>query len=229
MLSFSIACIIRKLKLILVFAEYDFSFCSSVKALASVGFMLKLVTLSGCVFIAPLSIVLSMKINNLLSLLNNNTAFLFTSTQKNVIIYWTFKNKKQFLNSLLEKRMTIIVIAEKQFTRPNNTTTYASGDLVADSATAASVTPIAFDLGKVVYNNCFIRRARLFSSSANVTNAATAAVGKEGEADYVPAQPQVGHPDYWYTCIRSDTAIELPSGIEPCSVEEGSSVVGVWA
>ena len=59
--------------------------------------------------------------------------------------------------------------------------------------------------------------------------AATAAVGIVGEADYVPAQPQVGHPDYWYTCIRSDTAIELPSGIEPCSVEEGSSVVGVWA
>ena len=59
--------------------------------------------------------------------------------------------------------------------------------------------------------------------------AATAAVGKEGEADYVPAQPQAGHPDYWYTCIRSDTAIELPSGIEACSVEEGSSVVGVWA
>ena len=76
-------------------------------------------------------------------------------TEKNDIIQWTFKNKKQFLNSLLEKRMTIIVIAEKQFTRPNDTTTYASGDLVADSATAASVTPIAFDLGKVVYNNCF--------------------------------------------------------------------------
>ena len=68
--------------------------------------------------------------------------------------------------------MTIIVIAEKQFTRPNDTTTYASGDLVANNATAASVIPIAFDLGKVVYNNCFIRRARLFSSSTNVTNAA---------------------------------------------------------
>ena len=42
-----------------------------------------------------------MKINNLLSLLNNNTAFLFTSTQKNVIMQWIFKNKKQFLNSPL--------------------------------------------------------------------------------------------------------------------------------
>lgn len=41
--------------------------------------------------------------------------------------------------------------------------------------------------------------------------------------------PARGDLNYWYTCIRSDTAIELPSGIEPCSVEEGSSVVGVWA
>jgi hypothetical protein len=33
------------------------------------------------------------------------------------------------------------------FTRPNNTTAYASGQLVANSTTAGSVAPMAFVLG----------------------------------------------------------------------------------
>lgn len=32
------------------------------------------------------------------------------------------------------------------FTRPNDTTAYASGDLIANSTTAGSVTPLSFDL-----------------------------------------------------------------------------------
>jgi hypothetical protein len=54
------------------------------------------------------------------------------------------------------------------FTRPNDTTAYASGDLVANSTTAGSVTPLAFTLPS--------RRAKVYGvkitkSAAAVTNA----------------------------------------------------------
>lgn len=58
------------------------------------------------------------------------------------------------------------------FTRPNDTTAYASGDLVANSTTAGSVTPMSFTLGG---NNMpgmtRIVRARLRKSGTTAANA----------------------------------------------------------
>ena len=60
------------------------------------------------------------------------------------------------------------------FTRPANTTQYTSGNLVANSATAASVVPMKFLVavptlcpGRLVY----IRRARLQKSTTSATAA----------------------------------------------------------
>lgn len=57
------------------------------------------------------------------------------------------------------------------FTRPADTTPYASGDLVADSVTAGSVTPMSFAIG-VGGKGGMIRRVRLRKSGTSVTNAA---------------------------------------------------------
>lgn len=55
------------------------------------------------------------------------------------------------------------------FTRPNNTTPYASGDLVADTVTAGSVTPLSW---VSVGNKPFIIPSiRLHKSGASPTNA----------------------------------------------------------
>jgi hypothetical protein len=58
------------------------------------------------------------------------------------------------------------------FTRPNDTTAYASGDLVANSTTAGSVVPltIALTSGSVI-GNVRITRVRLSKSGTSPTNA----------------------------------------------------------
>lgn len=61
----------------------------------------------------------------------------------------------------------------QSFTRPADTTAYASGDLVANSTTAVSVTPLSFDLlpgsgGGTAH----IKRARVTKTGTGVTNAA---------------------------------------------------------
>ncbi len=60
------------------------------------------------------------------------------------------------------------------FTRPNDTTAYASGDLVANSTTAGSVVPISIPLGNLaaVTNGITrITRARLIKTGTSATNA----------------------------------------------------------
>ncbi|WP_315731654.1 MULTISPECIES: hypothetical protein [unclassified Bradyrhizobium] len=58
------------------------------------------------------------------------------------------------------------------FTRPNNTTAYASGQLVANSTTAGSVVPMSFVLGnQFPMGNFRLTRARLVKSGTTVTNA----------------------------------------------------------
>src|SRR5262249_60630610 len=58
------------------------------------------------------------------------------------------------------------------FTRPSNTTAYASGNLVANSVTSGSVVPLAFALGNSYGIGQFrINRARLAKSGTGVTNA----------------------------------------------------------
>lgn len=58
------------------------------------------------------------------------------------------------------------------FTRPANTTAYTAGDLVANSTTAGSVTPLSFANAARVAGDCFrVERVRLLASSTSLTTA----------------------------------------------------------
>jgi hypothetical protein len=57
------------------------------------------------------------------------------------------------------------------FTRPNNTTAYASGQLVANSVTAGSVVPMQFAISRSAGAGGMIRRARIRKSGTAITNA----------------------------------------------------------
>lgn len=57
------------------------------------------------------------------------------------------------------------------FTRPADTTAYASGDLVANSTTAASVVPLTMAVGRVDGGSGMIRRGRIRKSGTSTTNA----------------------------------------------------------
>ena len=65
----------------------------------------------------------------------------------------------------------VIVKPSANFTRPSDTTAYAVGDLVANSTTAGSVTPMSFTVARVSGGNGSIRRARLRKSGTGLTNA----------------------------------------------------------
>jgi hypothetical protein len=56
------------------------------------------------------------------------------------------------------------------FTRPADTTAYASGDLVANSTTAGSVTPVSFTISRTTGAGGMIRRARIRKSGTSITN-----------------------------------------------------------
>lgn len=57
------------------------------------------------------------------------------------------------------------------FTRPADTTAYASGDLVANSTTAGSVTPMTFTVARIAAGSFTIRKARLRKTGTSTTNA----------------------------------------------------------
>jgi hypothetical protein len=58
------------------------------------------------------------------------------------------------------------------FMRPNDTTAYASGDLVANSTTAGSVVPMSFPLGgNSMPGTTRVARVRLSKSGTTATNA----------------------------------------------------------
>lgn len=58
------------------------------------------------------------------------------------------------------------------FTRPANTTAYAEGDLVANSATAGSVEPVSLDLATPSgLMGWYVRRIRFSKSGTSTTNA----------------------------------------------------------
>lgn len=57
------------------------------------------------------------------------------------------------------------------FARPADTTAYASGDLVANSTTAGSVTPLSFTVAATSGAAAMIRRARLSKTGTSTTNA----------------------------------------------------------
>lgn len=56
-------------------------------------------------------------------------------------------------------------------TLPNSVTAYASGDLVANSATAGSVTPISVTASRIAAGSFMLRRVKLAKTSAVLTNA----------------------------------------------------------
>lgn len=59
------------------------------------------------------------------------------------------------------------------FARPANTTAYAAGELVANSATAASVIPLTFTGAVRAFSTCYrIERITIKKTSAGLTNAA---------------------------------------------------------
>lgn len=57
------------------------------------------------------------------------------------------------------------------FSRPAGTTAYTSGDLVANSTTAGSVTPMSFAIARVAAGTGMIRRCRLRKTGTSITNA----------------------------------------------------------
>lgn len=57
------------------------------------------------------------------------------------------------------------------FTRPADTTAYASGDLVANSTTAGSVSPMQFTVARVAGGSFMLRRVKITKSTTSVTNA----------------------------------------------------------
>lgn len=64
-----------------------------------------------------------------------------------------------------------IVTPSANFTRPADTTAYASGDLVANSTTAGSVVALSWVVGSPDSRKGFIRKVRMWSSDSDTTNA----------------------------------------------------------
>lgn len=64
-----------------------------------------------------------------------------------------------------------IVAPSSNFTRPADTTAYASGDLVANSTTAGSVTPLSWVIARSDTGSVFIRRFKLSKTNTTITSA----------------------------------------------------------
>lgn len=74
------------------------------------------------------------------------------------------------MSQTIEAAPAQIQTPQSSFTRPANTTAYASGNLVANSTTAALVVPLAFDVSPCNARGK-VRRARIAKSGTTVTNA----------------------------------------------------------
>lgn len=61
-----------------------------------------------------------------------------------------------------------IITPSSTFTRPTGTTQYTAGDLIANSTTAASVTPLEWAVGSIGSQGC-IRGVKLYKSTATAT------------------------------------------------------------
>jgi hypothetical protein len=64
-----------------------------------------------------------------------------------------------------------IIFQATAVTRPNDTTAYSVGDLLANNTTAGSVTPITLTLGRLTNLGGILRRLRLMTTDANFFNA----------------------------------------------------------
>lgn len=66
----------------------------------------------------------------------------------------------------------IAVVSATQFARPGDTTTYAIGDLVANSTTAGSVAPLSFTAMRIAAGNGMVVGCKLKKSTVTIANAA---------------------------------------------------------
>lgn len=97
------------------------------------------------------------------------------------------------------------IVARGSFTRPANTTAYASGQLVANNTTAGSVVPLAIDAARIPGSTGLIARAALAKSGTTITNASfrvhlfradpTSAVGDAGSYSTSGALDAIGYFD----------------------------------
>ena len=72
------------------------------------------------------------------------------------------------------------------------------------------------------------------SAFDNIRDFAINVIGPvQGRAESLDAKGEIvkaaGDPAYFYCCVRALFPVPAFGSIELCSVEEGSSVVGVWA
>ena len=110
-------------------------------------------------------------------------------------------------------------LVSASFTRPADTTAYASGDLVANSTTAGSVAPMTLTIGRTASGSGstgMIRRLRLRKSGTSITNASfrvhfyrvspTVTNGDNGAWLSNNAANYVGHIDVTFDKAFSDGA-----------------------
>ena len=64
-----------------------------------------------------------------------------------------------------------VIVASATFTRPADTTSYTTGDLVANNTVAGSVVPMQFTIARAAQGSFLLRRARLKKSSSTTTAA----------------------------------------------------------
>lgn len=72
---------------------------------------------------------------------------------------------------LAMRAIRMISTTTASFTRPADTNPYLAGELVANSTTAGSVTPLTFTSSKLTSGRFIVRRARLYKSSTTTTAA----------------------------------------------------------
>lgn len=133
-----------------------------------------------------------------------------------------------------------VINLSNTFTRPNDTTAYASGDLVANSTTAGSVTPLSFDISNLGKSLRILRlrvnksgtsttnatfRVHLFTASPTVANGDNAAISANNSANWL------GYIDCVVAQTFTDGAAGVVSGITastfgnmPCVFSAGGSL-----
>ena len=132
---------------------------------------------------------------------------------------------------------SVIAVVSANFTRPGDTTDYATGDLVANSTTSGSVTPMSFTASRYSGGSGIIRRARLLKTATSITNASfrlhlygsspTVTNGDNAAwlsitADYL------GYVDLVFGVTFSDDAMAVTGQVEiPFIPASGSTIYGL--
>lgn len=98
------------------------------------------------------------------------------TTSGNLVPAFVLRDAAGAINGLAAPLYTSaapMAVPSANFTRPNDTTPYTSGDLVANNTTGGSVTPLSWGTaGRVSALGGSVMRARLKKSGTTVTNAA---------------------------------------------------------